>query len=338
MPDHLIWAGDLLDPSITMRNARPKRDVSSDGALTQLLVVLRRLEYRFVTPTPATHAIVFERRLQREARSLTDILGWSLPFRQNSIDPGIFALLVAAEAVLPGENGLWHPTIRVSSLHGNLYLHSAFPTEAYDAVFFGPDSYRFADAIDAELDRQPVATGAKIVDIGTGSGVGAIVAGAAAPGSVITMTDINPRALDFARINAAAAGIEACGIVAHDLSGVTGRLDLILANPPYIADPAGRAYRDGGSEHGSGVALAMTAMALPRLAPGGRFLLYSGSAIVSGEDWLGGRLDQLAADAGCAMRYHELDPDVFGEELASPAYHDVDRIAVVLAVFTAPAV
>ena len=47
-------------------------------------------------------------------------------------------------------------------------------------------------------------------------------------------------------------------------------------------------------------------------------------------------LAQLAADYGASLSYREIDPDVFGEELARPVYRDVDRIALVAAVITAP--
>ncbi|MFA9201722.1 MAG: hypothetical protein ACEQR8_11185, partial [Cypionkella sp.] len=59
-------------------------------------------------------------------------------------------------------------------------------------------------------------------------------------------------------------------------------------------------------------------------------------AIVEGHDALGAALTKLAEASGCALRYFELDPDVFGEELAKPAYRTVDRIAVVAAIFAAP--
>ena len=308
--------------------------VARHRALADLLAALRCRKYQFVTPTPTTHAIVIGRDSRRQGRSLTDILGWSLPFVRENVDPEVLAHLQRASALSPGADGLWRSTIRVSSLHNHLFIHSAFPTNAHDAVFFGPDSYRFADAITAELSRRGLGPAASICDIGTGSGVGAIVAGAAWTDASITMTDINPKALEFARANAAAAGVTAQGIVSYDLSDAAGAFDLILANPPYIIDPAGRAYRHGGCAHGSEVALGMTRMALARLAPSGRFLLYSGSAIVSGEDRLRERLERLAHDAQCALSYREIDPDVFGEELIQPAYGDVDRIAVVAAVFT----
>jgi hypothetical protein len=311
-------------------------DAAANAALAALLATLRRRDYRFVTPTPATHARVIGRGRQGRSPTLTDILGWSFPWLRDDVDAELFDLLHEAGVVSQTGDGCWRSAIRVSSLHDDLFLHSAYPTDAHDAVFFGPDSYRFADAIVAELDRKALGQGARILDIGTGSGVGAIVAGRACPDAAITMTDINPMAMRYATINAAGAGIPVHGVVGYDLSGVAGQLDLILANPPYIADPAARAYRDGGGAHGSGVALAMTRMALARLAPGGRFLLYTGSAITSGEDRQFQHLSQLADQAGCKLRYREIDPDVFGEELANPAYQDVDRIAVVVAIFTRP--
>ena len=57
-------------------------------------------------------------------------------------------------------------------------------------------------------------------------------------------------------------------------------------------------------------------------------------SIVRGEDGLRAALADLAGKQGCTLDYAELDPDVFGEELERDAYRDVDRIAVVVAVFT----
>ncbi|MBW8911885.1 MAG: methyltransferase, partial [Sphingomonas sp.] len=116
--------------------------------------------------------------------------------------------------------------------------------------------------------------------------------------------------------------------------GVSGLLDIALANPPYIVDSAGRDYRDGGSMHGAEVALDMAVAALGRLSPGGRLILYTGSAIVDGSDRLRAALGEIAANHGCSMRYREIDPDMFGEELEHPAYRDVDRIAIVAAILT----
>lgn len=307
-----------------------------DAALLDLLGHLQASDYRFVTPTPATHARVVARPDRRVARDLRDLLGWSLPFARDTANPVVVALLEAAD-MLEAEAGLWRSRLRVSSLRGALYLHSAYPTAQNDAVFFGPDSCRFADLIAQELGLAPARADAHIVDIGTGAGVGAIVAAHARSGARITMTDINPKALRFAALNAAAAGVDAASLLGADLTGVDDPIDIALANPPYIIDDAGRDYRDGGAMHGGAVALDMARMAVARLAPGGRLILYTGSAIIDGADRLAAALGDVAQRAGCSMRYRELDPDIFGEELDAPAYADVERIAVVAAIISRPA-
>ncbi|WP_340315641.1 class I SAM-dependent methyltransferase [Rhizorhabdus argentea] len=305
-----------------------------DGALLALLRLLGKRGYRFVTPTPATHARVVARPDRQEARNLADVLGWSLPFEPALLDTELSDMLVAADALQPWSNGRLKSRYRVSSLGGALFLHSAYPTDADDAVFFGPDSYRFADLITTELADCPYPAGTNLVDMGAGAGVGAITAARLCLDLGVTMTDINPDALRLARINARAAGVQARTVTTTDLGGVSGFLDIALANPPYIIDSAGRDYRDGGGMHGAKVALEMAAAALGRLSPGGRLILYTGSAIVNGGDLLQTALSEIAADHGCSMRYREIDPDVFGEELENPPYRDVDRIAVVAAILT----
>ncbi|RVT90373.1 methyltransferase [Sphingomonas crocodyli] len=304
-----------------------------DLALLELLRVLRRQGYEFVTPTPATHQRVLARASSPPRPGLTDIFGWSRPFLREQADPAILALLEAAHMLEPVDNGRARSRIRVSSLFGDLFAHSAFPTDAPDAVFFGPDSYRFARLIRDELARDPASRHAHVVDIGTGAGVGAIAAGRLAPQASLTLTDINPAALRLASINAAAAGRSVSTHLGANIDGVDDPIDLALANPPYMIDPHNRDYRDGGNMHGAAVAVRMVEDTLPRLVPGGRLILYSGSAIVDGADALGRALAERASGASCDLTYEELDPDVFGEELETPAYHDVDRIAVVAAIF-----
>ncbi|SDA35544.1 Methylase of polypeptide chain release factors [Sphingomonas sp. NFR15] len=312
--------------------------VASGSEDAALLALLRRLDeggYAFVTPTPLTHARVVARADRQRARCVRDVLGWSLPFERGEIDAEIEMLLDRA-GMLHTDAALSRSRVRVSSLHDRLFLHSAYPTHDTDAVFFGPDSYRFADLIRVELASIAVRARLRILDIGTGSGVGAIVAASACRGAQVCATDINPRALRFARINATAAGVTMDAHHAPTLDTVEGAFDVITANPPYIIDADSRLYRDGGGMHGAQLSLDMTRMALDRLAPGGRVILYTGSAIVEGDDALKRALADAASAGGFGLDYRELDPDVFGEELDQPGYADVERIALVAAVLTRP--
>lgn len=298
-----------------------------DQALLALLGALERLGYRFITPTPETHARVIARR--RQARDLRDIFGWSLPFAAEMLPADVLALLGQADAVAH-EGGLLKSRYRVSSIGERLFLHSAYPTDAPDSVFLGPDTYRFVDFLRSELPRAGKVR--RLVDIGAGAGMGAIMAAALLPGARLTLVDINPAALRLARVNARAAGLEVETIEGSGIDAVSGAVDFAIANPPYIVDPQNRTYRHGGDMHGARLSLDWTLAAARRLEAGGRMLLYTGAAIVDGRDALREALERDLPDLGCTLRYRELDPDIFGEELGRPAYADVERIAAIGAV------
>ncbi len=302
----------------------------AEGAEAPLLALLEALasaRYRFITPTPATHARVISRGGRETARDLRDVFGWSLPFAQDVLPPAMFDQLEEAGAITR-QGSLFKSKLRVSSIGAHLFLHSAYPTEAEDAVFFGPDTYRFVDFLAAE---RPCRTG-RLVDQGTGAGVGGIMAALLAPAIKVTLLDINPAALRLASINARHAGIDAELVQGSALDAVAGDIDCVIANPPYIMDEGARTYRDGGGMHGAQISFDWTMAAARRVRPGGSMLLYTGVAIVDGHDELKEALERELAGSGCTLRYRELDPDVFGEELEEPAYADVERIAIIGAV------
>lgn len=296
-----------------------------DRALEFLIAHLRRNNYTFVTPTPATHARVIARR--HRANDLRDVFGWSLPFTPDVVGDHVMQLLFDADMLTQTE-GAFASRVRVSTLDGDYFLHSAYPTTHHDAVFFGPDSYRFAAFIRDALPR--LGPRIHIVDLGAGSGVGAIVASRIDPDAFVTLTDSNIHAVRLSAINWVTAGLHHVSFKVGDgLSAVSDDrpIDCIIANPPYIADPAHRAYRDGGAMHGGEISLAWAREAAQRLERGGPLLLYTGSAIVNGEDKLKAALfDELD---GFDISYREIDPDVFGEELEREDYADVERIAVI---------
>jgi methylase of polypeptide subunit release factors len=302
-----------------------------DGTLLDLLRWLGSQDYRFVPPTPETHKRVIARRGNDRAAGLRGAFGWSLPFDAALLPAPLCEALLRTGA-LDDRGGLLASRFRVASLDGQLFLHSAFPTLSEDAVFLGPDSYRFARFLLQELPAPGAVR--RLVDIGAGAGVGAFTAARRLPNSRITITDINPSALRLARINARYAGLEVEALEGAGLAPVEGAIDLVLANPPFMVDPDSRAYRDGGGPLGGGLSLDWASSALDRLAPGGTLLLYTGSAIVDGEDALEASLRRLSESAGFTMRYGEIDPDIFGEELDAAPYKNVERIAAVGAVLT----
>jgi methylase of polypeptide subunit release factors len=300
------------------------------GITSSLQDLLGQLgSYVFVTATPATHQRFLDQN-RRAARDLRDVFGWSLPFVPDLLPAELLQTLERGGLVGPAEGGLVRSTVRVSTLGDLRFVHSAFPTSERDAVFFGPDSYRFVRFLRAQLPQ--IAGCSHVVDMGAGSGVGGIVAASLLADAKVTLVDTNAVALLFASANAAHAGVAVELVEGNALRDVTGPVDLVIANPPYIMDAAERTYRHGGGMHGAQLSLDWALEAAGRLPSGGTMLLYTGVAIVDARDALGEALTEALPSLGCALSYDEIDPDVFGEELERPAYCDVERIAAVGAV------
>lgn len=302
--------------------------VAQDASLLRLGRALQDSGYRFTTVTPATHARVNGRVGNEWARSVEDVFGWSRPFRHGVV-PGTWLDWMTSAGVLQAQGEGWRCTVRASTLGGALFFHSGYPTTSSSDVFFGPDTYRFADAI-----AQHLATAGSVqraVDIGCGAGPGAVRVALARPDAQVTGVDINDQALRFAQLNATLADAHQVSVVRSDLlSAVEGEFDLIVANPPYLLDPRERLYRHGGGGLGEGLSLAIAKLASTRLAPGGTLLLYTGTAVCNGVDGFHRRVVAPLQAAGLHWHYREVDPDIFGEELQESAYAMADRIAAVL--------
>jgi release factor glutamine methyltransferase len=87
--------------------------------------------------------------------------------------------------------------------------------------------------VEAALEAAP--QGARVVDVGTGSGAVALALKDERPDLVVTATDVSEDALAVACANAARLGLDVRFVHADLLEGV-GELDAVVANPPYIED------------------------------------------------------------------------------------------------------
>ncbi|WP_434457262.1 class I SAM-dependent methyltransferase [Stutzerimonas urumqiensis] len=309
---------------------------AQDHALLQLARTLRQQGYRFITPTPMTHSRVNSRPQNRRAEDAVGVFGWSRPFAADLLPAQTMELMTTAGILEPKNNDHWQSALRLSSLAGELFWHSAFPTDAPDAVFFGPDTYRYANALRDWLARHGAGV-RRAVDIGSGSGAGAVLIARECPEAEVLAVDINPAALRLTRLNAELAGVRLKARHSDLLDQAPGEFDLIIANPPYLIDPSERAYRHGGGPLGAGLSLRIVEAALPRLSPGGTLLLYTGVAMQDNRDPLLQEITQRLEGRDLAWQYRELDPDVFGEELLDGVYTECDRIAAVLLEVTRPA-
>lgn len=322
----------LQTPSLPSGEATASQ-TSYDLALLQLGRRLQADGYRFTTVTPLTHERNNAREENHKAKSLRDIFGWNRPFETDLLPEAELGALLES-GVLRAHAGLWVSEVRWSSLDDLLLVHSSFPTVAHDSVFFGPDTYRFAQAIEEHLrtSSHPIKNA---VDIGSGSGAGAILIGRARREAQVLALDINPTALRYTAVNAALAGTENVSAWHSDiLASTSGEFDLIVANPPYMQDTQQRAYRHGGGRLGSELSVRIVAQAINRLSLGGTLILYTGAPSVDGVDLFMESASALVDVPGLAWTYREMDPDVFGEELDTANYTKAERIAAVVLTVT----
>jgi methylase of polypeptide subunit release factors len=314
-------------------SAAPGEPPSMPAPDLALLAIGRELKaenYRFTTITPASHARVNARR-RRSETDLTDIFGWNRPFETADLPAKLLDLLQQAGALQPAGK-LLRSGVRFSSIGDQLFVHSSFPTNDADSVFFGPDTYRFVRAMRQHLCEDDLKNRV-LVDVGCGSGAGGIAIAHTLGNNhrELVLSDLSAKALQFCRINVALNETPRAAVVHSDiLKSVGTHPDVIVANPPYLIDPAARLYRNGGGALGCDLSLRIVKESLSRLQPGGTFILYTGAPVIRSVDRFREAVLPLLDGTKHSFVYDEIDPDVFGEELDSEVYCEVDRIALVV--------
>lgn len=96
-----------------------------------------------------------------------------------------------------------------------------------------PDTETLVDwAISLLRDRDAPS----VIDLGTGSGAIALAIGRACPDAHVTAVDTSPAALELARDNARELGVRVLFLRSSWLAGAPGPYDMIVSNPPYVAE------------------------------------------------------------------------------------------------------
>ena len=91
--------------------------------------------------------------------------------------------------------------------------------------------------VELAVERAQALEAARIVDLGTGSGIVAVTLARLCPSAEVTAVDVSAGAIDVARINAARHGANV-RFLTGDWYAPLGdiRFDLIVSNPPYVVD------------------------------------------------------------------------------------------------------
>lgn len=307
---------------------------SQQQALLYLLNFLKQQDYQFTAITPLSHQRILDRKqndLNKEI-TLKDIFGWNLGFKKTDLDPALFSILEEHQLLKFQEN-LYLSQVRVASLNNALFIHSAFPTIEQDAVFFGPDTYRFAYHLKQYLASRsdPLK---RAVELCCGTSAAAVSIAKNFPDyDELIVADLNPKALLYSQMNIDFAGLKKIHPVQSDLfANLQGQFDLIFANPPYLIDPYQRQYRHGGDElDGNALSFRIIKEGIQHLNPQGCIFLYTGVTVTQDGNRFLAHLENLMKQyKNISWSYEEIDPDIFGEELEQPAYQHVDRIALAL--------
>jgi methylase of polypeptide subunit release factors len=313
------------------------------GALIELARELKRRNYHFTAVTPESHRRFFQKNgpiagsgKKHVPLLLTELFGWNRSVPQCEVDEGLRSLMLKAD-VWCEQDEFVTSAVRFASVDDQLYIHSSYPTNNADSVFFGPDTYRYIHFIKEKIKRAGT-----VLDIGCGSGAGGLALarhlwknGAENHLKKLLLTDINHNALELCRVNSLSQdGVVPLEIFASDLlknipETELANIDTVIANPPYIIDEKERVYRHGGGVYGAQISLNIVSAALDSLGAGGQLALYTGASVVDGEDVFKRALQPLFVGRSLKISYKEIDPDIFGEELDLPAYRDVERIAAV---------
>ena len=182
------------------------------------------------------------------------------------------------------DGGAWYGTVALYPV-GPLYIasdRSSMP-DGSPFVMRVDCVYPVAEQTQFFLETLPPLPCARLLDLGTGTGIAALAAARYA--TQAWAVDITERSARFADFNRVLNGIErvtvACGDLYAPVTGLT--FDRIVAHPPYV--PVGQStyvYRDGGDD-GEQVLRRIVEGLPEHLAPGGRFYGFGMASDREGE-------------------------------------------------------
>lgn len=228
--------------------------VARRAAGEPLQYITGEVAFRYVTlkvargvliPRPETEVLVSEGiAALRAVQKRQDAAAWDA-FVAEAAERARAVEAAHAEGVDAGHRdaddaGRWDAEDAGRSDVGNAGGSDADRAGRWDAV----DAADAAAAVDGMLlnvERfEPPAFEPLVVDVCTGSGCIACSIASEMPGAKVIATDIAPEAVQLARENARALGVDervkvlACDLGAGVPDRFEGRIDLVISNPPYV--------------------------------------------------------------------------------------------------------
>lgn len=132
-----------------------------------------------------------------------------------------------------------NPTVDHDEHHVNYHLNGINLNLTTDAGVFSKNRVDYGSGVLIEQMLEQDLPGGNILDVGCGYGPIGLFAAKKWPDRQVDMVDVNERAMDLARRNAAANGAGNVNIFASDrYQAVTGQYAMIVTNPPIRAGKA----------------------------------------------------------------------------------------------------
>jgi methylase of polypeptide subunit release factors len=239
--------------------------------------------------------VVAERRLSESpVESAIRLLYLQLPVAERRIESGTADFLLAL-GLVERSGGELIPQSRIVPVDDILLASDGFTRDADDPPDYVATYTPTARTCDLLTPRVRCR---RALDVGTGSGIHALLA--ARHADLAIATDVNPRALAYTELNAALNGLDNVECRQGSFFEPAGdeTFDLITCNAPFVVSPETRwAYRDS-AFHGDDLTAHVVSEASARLADGGYATLL-GSWLIVDEDMPEERPAAWVKGTGC---------------------------------------
>jgi len=274
---------------------------------------------KFVDPTASSlGSTAQELELTREPSPLNFLLRWfwmGKPQERSAVEPWIpgWFCALAVDCGLFSQDGLTLiPQVMLLPVEG-VYIASDHKTASSPDLVLWPNPT--SRVLSHFTVRKPVAA---TLDVGTGNGIQALAA--AGHSQSLVATDLNPRAIEFARFNARLNGVEnlecRVGDGFHPVAGQS--FDLIVSNPPFYITPSNDYVFCDNPMELDALCRLFAREAAAHLNEGGYFQMLCEWAQVRGQPWQH-RIGEWFETTGCNVM-------VFAGGVADPAEYAQKRI------------
>jgi SAM-dependent methyltransferase len=284
-------------------------------------------------PSKRSGNIDFLLEVTREPSAINLLLRWffiGVPVESEAVAghvPQLIVLLLLESGMLSRAGDRLVPNVMVSPTEE--FLFAADPAmrmgeaDAEDLVLWPNPTSLLLHYLSVQRPKQ------RTLDLGCGCGMLAVFA--ASHGDRVTATDLNPRAAEFTRFNAALNGVPNIECLTGDtFEPVKGRMfDLILANPPFFVTPSsGQMYCENQMELDSYVQRIIRE-ARHYLEQDGFLQMILEWVQMKGEKWQD-RMTSWFRNSGCdvwVLRSVKRDTAGYAQERISHMYPGTDGVA-----------